>query len=338
MHPERPILAIALLLVAGCDVGGEPRDVANEPDLHAIATYPANGDGTECGVDAPDDCGVPPGTPIEIRFDRFLLPKTASLASIRAYSSGEAQSLYLMPTYDVVERVVTFRPAYGYRFLPGLLYQVVLFQPRKDDGAGFRAFDGAPLAQEGSVPLRFSFRMSRIPGVAEAPPPEREPTCAEALELFERGGCTACHASGRDAPLGLRLDSGSALQETAVGQPSREVEGPDVTRVLVDPARFGLGQSRIEPGSPSRSYLMYKLLVRPENFGTGDAACKTTHLVALPDGTCLAPTAAERARAAEWFVRLDPMPLHGALPGGVSDLRLLSDFIRAGADTGACEP
>lgn len=332
MRGRRRAFASALLLTAGCDIGEEPVSGAMGPDLHVVATFPANGAGTECGSDAPDDCGVPLGSPIEIRFDRFLLPKTASLQSIRAYSSGPAQSMYLTPLYDVVERVVTFRPAFGWRFVPGLLYTVELFQPRVNDGAGFRAFDGAPLVKEGSAPLRFSFRMARRS--ASEPEPAREPTCADALDVFRRGGCPACHGDD-GAPMGLRLDSGDAIASTAVGRPSQEVEGPDVARVLVDAERFGLGQSRIEPGSPSRSYLMYKLLVSEENYA---GACETSHLVSLPDGTCLAPSEAERRRLADWFVRLDPMPLGGALPAGVADLRLIADYIRAGADTRACEP
>jgi hypothetical protein len=332
MRGKRPAFVCVLLLAAGCDMGGGKPDDTHGPNLHAIATFPANGDGTECGANAPDDCGVPLGTPIEIRFDRFLLPKTVSLGSVRVYSGTPANSIYLGVTYDVVERVVTMRPAFGYRLFPGILYQVELLQPPKDEGAGFQAFDGAPLVQEGSVPLRFSFRTARLP--MEAPPKAPEPTCTEALDLFERAGCTACHAEDGEAPMGLRLDSGDALRATAIGHPSREVEGPDVGRVLVDPARFGLGQSRIEPGSPSRSYLMYKLLLQPENFGEG---CESAHSVPVPDGTCLAASDAERERIADWFVRLDPMPLRGALPRGLSDLRLLAGFIQAGADTRSCD-
>jgi hypothetical protein len=137
--------------------------------------------------------------------------------------------------------------------------------------------------------------------------------------------------------MALRLDSGASLRETAISRASREAEGPRAGATIVDPARFGVGMPIIDPGSPSSSYLVYKLITKPENFGSGDAACATAHLVPLPAGTCLPASAAERAQLQDWFVRFDPMPPSGDALAGVRDLRTLSDFIRSGASTLGCE-
>jgi hypothetical protein len=324
--------------VAGCDVSVSSKEPDAPPALHALATYPANGAGTACGPDAADDCGVPYDAPIEIRFDRFLLPKSSTRQALRVYSGTPAQALFLVPEYDVVERVVTFRPAYGASFAPGLVYRVELVTPgENENGYGFRAFDGAPLVQEGSTPLRFSFRTSQVKA-NEATPPVA-PTCKDAIDAFARNGCTSCHAAG-SAAMGLALDSGPGLRQTAVSHVSHEVEGPEVNDVLVDAPRFGLGLALLEPGSPSRSYLVYKLLVNPANFTpSGDAgdACTSTHHVLPSSDPCGRPTDDEVSRLANWFVRADPMPPVGALPGGLQDLRFLTEFIRGGADTDSCD-
>jgi hypothetical protein len=279
---------------------------------------------------------VPIDSPLELRFDRYLLPKTAVRQSLLVYSGADAAVL-LEPVYDVIERVVTYRTAYGSAFQPGLVYQVVLAVPDETaDGHGFRAFDGAPLVEGGKIPLHFSFRTSRVGGASEAP--AAPSTCHDALSALSDGGCArgGCH-TGPNAPMALRLDSGASLRETAISRASREVEGPRAGVPIVDPARFGVGMPIIDPGSPSSSYLVYKLITKPENFGSGDAGCRTTHLVPLPEGTCLPGTAAERARLQDWFVRLDPMPPAGNALAGVGDLRTLSDFIRSGAPTSGCE-
>lgn len=276
--------------------------------------------------------------PIEVRFDRFILPKTAVRQSLRVYSGRPDQALLIEPVYDVVERVVSYRPALGTVFERGLLYQVELALPEESTtGFGFRAFDGAPLTESGEIPLHFSFRTARA--APTAPPPLAAPSCADALSVLTNGECSLspCH-TGPTAPLGLRLDSSAGLLGTAISRVARETEGPSAGTTIVDPPRFGVGMPVIDPGGPGSSYLVYKLLVKRENFGSADAACQTAHRVDLPEGTCIAPSAAERGRLGDWFVGLDPMPPgSSALLHGPSDLRTLSDYIAAGAPTAGCD-
>jgi hypothetical protein len=273
--------------------------------------------------------------PIEVRFDRYLLPKTAVRQSILVYSGDRGNSVLLEPTYDVLERVVTYRPGFGARLTPGIVYEVALTLPDEDpNGYGFRAFDGAPLVR-GDVPLHFSFRTARSapPAPADAP----LPGCADALAVLSATGCGSlgCHTSDGHGPMGLALDSASALRDTAIRRVAHETDsGPYTGRPLVDPPRFGLDMSIIDPGSSETSYLVYKLLVNPENFG---GRCETRHAVELPPGTCPLASDAERARLHDAFVALDPMPPGGAgIAQRLDGLRTLLGFIDAGATTAGC--
>jgi hypothetical protein len=312
--------------------------------VHVVATHPADGAGTECTLNDPPECGVPRNTPIEIRFDRFLLPKTAVRQSIRLFT-GPRAFVTLQPFYDTVERVVVYRVASGDWLRPGLLYQVELVSPKDDEnGFGFRAFDGAPLSKENEAPLRFSFRTAR----ATPAPIERDapPNCFEAWSALGRSGCSKsdCH-SGNDAPMNLRLDSRASLLSTAIGHVAHEADtGPVAGRPLVDPSRFGTGMPVIDPGNPGTSFLLYKLLVGPANFSDG---CTTKYSVPTgfhadggaprtPSRGCPSPEPEEQQRLRDWFVPLEPMPLGSALAGGMETLNLLQQYILAGAETETC--
>ena len=229
---------------------------------------------------------------------------------------------------------MTFTPQYGSQLTGGIVYQVEITLPEKDpNGFGLRAFDGVPL-EKGRVPLKWTFRTSRVARQASpAPPPV---TCDDAVRLLARGGCARCHTGKSDSPYGLALDSARGLADTAIGRPAHEASTWAIPGSTLDePPRFGTGMSLIDPGDPGTSYLFYKLLENPGNFGP-DGSCTTAYSVALPPGQCPLASAEERARLADWFVAGDPMPPgHAALPGGMSDLRALASFIES--STAACQ-
>ncbi|HVW29198.1 MAG TPA: hypothetical protein VHC69_27720 [Polyangiaceae bacterium] len=254
--------------------------------------------------------------------------------AISVFAGSTDNSLFFAATYDVVERVVAFRSEYGSELTPGVVYEVEITLPDKDpNGSGLRAFDGASL-EKGPVPLKWTFRTARV---AQAPAPAAQPaTCADAVRILARGGCAQCHTGSADAPFGLALDSARGLDETAIARVAHEASTWATPGTALDaPPRFGTGMPLIDPGSPSTSYLFYKLLENPGNFGP-DGGCATAHSVALPPGQCLVASAAERARLADWFVAGDPMPPgHAALPGGVADLQSLASFIQS--STGQCQ-
>jgi hypothetical protein len=317
----------------GCDLGSPHVDSGVGPALHVIATYPKSGQGEECGLDASDDCGVPVDGPIELRFDRYLLPKTANRQAISVYTGTLANGSFLTPRYDVLERVVTYRPAFGSQFVPGVVYQVKIVLPKDDpSGAGFRAFDGAEL-EPGPMELSFSFRTSR-----KARPPQpagASPTCDGAVRVLTEAGCADCHAGKRDSPFGLSLGSTDGLRDTAIGQVAHQASNWAIPgSAVADAPRFGTGMALIDAGDPAASYLVYKLLENPHNFAEStDGPCSTTHLVRMPRGVCPLAPVAERNRLAAWFVEGDPMPPDASgLPNGLADLRTLTAFIETVTD------
>ena len=264
------------------------------------------------------------------------MPASAVRQSVLIYSGTPDNALFLDPRYDLIERVLTFRPADAL-LEPRLLYTVELAAYDEASGFGFRAYDGAPLTEEGSAPLTFTFRTSDAAQGASAG--ERRIGCDEGLRgLAENCGSASCHGSGPRAAMGLMLDSVTALQRTAINRVAHQTEvGASAGVSLVDPPRFGVQMPVIEPGSAANSYLAYKLLRNPENFGGPEERCQSAYRVALPAGDCLAPSARERERMREWFVRLDPMPPVGGVVGSLEGLRLIVGFIDQGADVGGCE-
>jgi hypothetical protein len=333
-----------LALVAGCDQGEPEPEPFQGPRLGLVATYPLDGAGLECPLDAPPECGVPIDTPIELRFDRVLLASTATRQSILLYTGnpnnqpGAGSGDVLQPTYDLVERVVRYRLPDGKGLAPRTLYTVELPVPVEDDDFGFRAFDGAPLAAT-RQPLRFSFWTSAVEDTA--PPDEPIPDCSDVLTLFSanpgQGACTNCHNPER-APQGLDLSSGNALLSTAIGRVAHQTDlGTTTGEVLESPARMGIDMPIIDPGRPDNSYLMYKLIVRPDNYrrsAEDPDLCGSAYRVA-EDETCLPPSEPERVRLREWFVRGEPMPLTGPeVALDRSQMQAIQRFIRAGA---SCE-
>lgn len=305
------------------------------PPLHVVGVYPTPGQGTECGVTAPDDCGVPRNVALELRFDRYLLPSTAIRQSVLLYTGFEDIFVFLEPDYDVLERVVRYRLPPGALLQPGLLYSVKITPPDPKDAAsnGFRAYDGA-LLEPGRVRLEYSFRTARRDPEPVASSNDASPTCADVLSILQQSGCASatCHDAEEPAA-GLRLDSPKSFSETAVRVVAHETDiGPEATHALVDSPRFGVGMPIVDPGNPANSYLLYKLLLNPQNFG--NAECATRYQVSLPRGACLPPSDAEGERLHEDFVLLDPMPPPPAALPSLDAFRAVERFI---ARDGECE-
>lgn len=337
--------------MSACDQGTPTLEPGRVP-LHVVATYPADGDGLDCATTDPA-CGVPVDTSIEIAFDRFVLPATAVRQSL-SLSSGGAGSCRIAgapspdvcfePKYDVVERVVSFRLVPGARLLPGVLYTAELVMPGDEQPFGFRAFDGASIA-ETDKPLRFSFRTSSA--TSTPAPPEAVPDCTHVLGIFARPSGAAgspptcaggnCHSKDEHR-MGLRLDSAFGLVTTAIGKVAHETDlAPHAGEPIDNPPRFGLEMPVIDPGRPDTSYLLYKLLVNDRNY----AGCTTHYPRLFPDGACAPPSAEERERLREWFVRGQPMPLRepADAPGWnvtADDIRDIQRFIAGGASTAGC--
>ncbi|HET7539243.1 MAG TPA: Ig-like domain-containing protein, partial [Polyangiaceae bacterium] len=333
-----------------------PRDdaPAHGPSLHLIASYPADGQGTNAPFDAEvtcddptPDCAVPTNVAIELRFDRFLLPSGLNWGLSLYTGNPPANGVGLRVEYDMIERVVVYRPI---RLLqPNTLYtaQLVAYP---NPGQGFWAFDRAPL-EEAELPLRFSFSTGKGPRpepTPSVPPPD---TC-ETLLRGPLGSCASCHVTQPDAhtsppssvpPLGLDLSSTRGFYYTAIRQIAHQTETGNsaVGPALQSPPRFGVQMNIVDPGSPATSYLLYKLLRKPENFSTPTdrSQCQTGHHTPVSDLDCQPPPEDELTRLREWWVLGDPMPKDARSPTGETiplattreDLVRISTWITNGA-------
>lgn len=342
------------MLCCACDVGPAEVEPGSGPALHLLASWPLPWAGLNCALEELDVCGVDPWAPIELRFDRFLLPSAVVRQAI-VVSAGST-SVLLAPRYDVLERVVRFLPVDGKPWRLGTRYDVTVRLPGEGrDSVGFRAFDGAPLVRKGSAPLSFSFRI-RTGQPASAPlAPQVDPSFEEIAQLFKQGGCAQapCHQSqgsenctwGRaespdgscvDVPrMGLDLSS-PELARHGLQQVARETEwGPQTGVPLENPSRFGVAMPRVEEGRPDNSYLIYKLLGAPALYQ--DPNCASEYSVA--PGDCPQPPEAELSRLGNWFLLGQAMPIpmpdqsdaepHPEL--ALRDLRMIRRWIWASA-------
>jgi hypothetical protein len=302
----------------------------------------------DCTPDSPRECGPPIDTPIELRFDRFLLPGTVNRQAFAIYTGEPGNrvgvSLGNAPpvVYDVVERVVTIRLD-GELFQPHTLYTVELATP--DDDYGFRAFDGAPLE-----PTTFSFytnglSMEELEAQRKLDPPPPAalvPTCSDVLTWLSKNQgqaqCSACHGSAGPRSMGLNLDDGVTLIETAIDRVAHQTNVTGVTggTGTTNPARFGINMPIVHKQEPSNSYLLYKLLINPANYRRNEddvVPCQSVHLVS-PGEDCLTPSAEEIARLRDWFVRGEPMPYSATVSLYQEKLQGIQAWIQAGA---SCE-
>lgn len=328
--------------MAGCDGGPPLVEPSEGPPLRVVSTYPANAAGFECSI-TDLECGVPIDVAFEIRFDRYLLPATAARESFSLYTGEDTNTVPrgsrvpgLTVRYDVVERVVTYSLPTNVFLQPNTHYTAELAVPSEQADPGFRAFDGAPLDEETIVRVSFLTSNQRAAPVLERP----EATCSNVLDTLGRS-CTggSCHGSN-DAVMGMDLSNEIGLSRTAVGRVAHQTEtGPTAGVPQQNPARFGVGMPRIDPGRPDNSYLMYKLIAAPENYRASDDdpdPCSTSHNALVDPATCVPAAPEENERLAEWFLQGAAMPR--ALDGEAEPRFLLRDelldiqsFIGAGA-------
>lgn len=347
------------LACGGCDIGKPEPERGTGPDVHVVDLFPSDGCGT-----VRKGCTVPTNATITIRFDRFLDPATVNRQAILVYTGDRSlgSPFTYEVAYDPIERVAEFRLGGNRPYEPNKLYQYELVVPKEPGDFGIRAFDGAPLA-EADVPLRGSFLISDEPEVVEPPPPA--PSCELiASDVFRKlGRCAGseCHRRGGnqtletmedlgDAPHQLYLDSPGTFALSAQSRIARQTELGDVSGGIpaASGSRFGVRMALVAPRDPGASYLLYKLLIGPDNYQDCTdpsqselcalpGPCVTAHpALPLPEGECIEPPAEELTRLREWFVRGAPMPRADSLGqrGNVrlQGLRALSSFIAAGAN------
>jgi hypothetical protein len=308
-----------------------------------------------------------------VRFDRFLLPATAIRQSVCLQPlTGHVETLadckagvFLEPTYDPVERAVTYRQKEGARLATDTTYTLTVLAPTTADTLdGFRAFDGAGL--DDNLELEFSTVGVDPPDAKPETRPHEdwfcEPSqgCAAACkESDETRACVATACEPADEGCAARcLASCTALcvpsarlATCAFGachgvtsEPrSGAVMGLDLSsfEAIRDTAighvahqtQNGEHAQRAE-SAPSR-FGRAMPIIEPGNPGNSYLLYKL--LIAPPYTTGeFAPSASEIERLRSAFVVGLPMPAAGGLPVPTPALVALSEWIAAGADVGDC--
>lgn len=330
--------ALALSATPSCDRGDPTPSKIDSPPLAVEATYPALG-ATDVPVDAP----------IRVRFNRFLRPDTAVRQSIRvtggtidkATGAAIAGEAFLEPTYDVVERVVTWRLPAGSAWAPGVLYTVTIWAARDREGFGVRAWDGQDLPS--SVIIQFT-------PSATATLPTEVPvngdfcgTCNLETEVFTPGvgdivrsscGFTGCHRSEGSvdtaARAGLDFSTPARIASSALRAPAHNTfSGTSSTDAPTNPYVFGVNMPIIDPGNPGNSMMLFKTLIRPDSY-TRSSRSQVAATAALPVGGELRPADGEIARLRDGFVRGDLMPPANQTLG-IDEVRMIQAWISAGA-------
>jgi hypothetical protein len=206
---------------------------------------------------------ITPGMPIELAFDRLLLPSSLKR---QTFELQDLLGNYLQPSvaYDPVSRVV--RLCTG-DLQPDQSYRLTL-QPPADGGDpnGLRAIDGALLDPTESNVLEFPVVAGTSPytGVDACSAPATTPIdfCAQVMPIFtSKCGGSVCH-SGPLPAAGLQMSTPQGIQRTAIG---RVAQGSNTgARSTTEPAGrvFGVDMPIISTSNaPGDSWLVYKLLL-----------------------------------------------------------------------------
>lgn len=144
------------------------------------ATGESDGALTYERLDAAKATPVRSTTAIKVRFDRFLLPASATRqalclqANLKKVTAPEhcTEGVFLEPSYDPVRREAVYRQApTNLPLSAGTKYKLTVFVPYAEGASGFRAFDGALLED----PPTFEF----VVDDAGATPPAEAITQAE---------------------------------------------------------------------------------------------------------------------------------------------------------------
>jgi hypothetical protein len=235
------VAALVVMPLCACDL---PPDRAAERGPAVVSSSPADGD-----VD------VPRLGPFVVRFDRRLLPRTVSRATVRLESGVVA--ILLSVRYDVLTQSVIAVPLDGRPIDELVAWRLTV------DGVG--DLDGRPM--DAPYVARFRTGVDEGPGLVEPPPA----TFADVASIFT-ARCTgsACHGPG-PAALGLDLSSASGVRDTAVNQPARsfppDTLGPSGGAGAPVFAGLPLIEVIAGVGRPETSYLLYTALGDPHVVG-----------------------------------------------------------------------
>jgi hypothetical protein len=292
--------------VAGCDAGPRDQEPLDLPPVHVTEIRAATkidvvvdefGERASVAYGAIDPGGsssVAPNSSFHVRFDRLLLPVTATrqaicLQPLFGNVVGPNQctaGIFSEPSYDPVRREVVYRQA-APSLVPGTLYELTLYSAVNDADNGIRSFEGIGL----EAPFRIEFGVLDVPPLLPLPSdaltgdrfcaapdpgcnPTVDPTCARSVSrMLSSCSFGGCHGVSPEADAGaagqpsegLCLGSTVDLLATAIGHVAHETETGEAASQIQDiPLRFGKSMPVIAPLVPGNSYVLYKLLANPD--------------------------------------------------------------------------
>jgi hypothetical protein len=204
------------------------------------------------------------GAPIELFFDRLLLPLSVTRQSL-VLTDAVGNGLSPTIAYDPVARAVTITPMAPLD--PCQSYKVFLVVPGDAaDLNGLRAIDGAVL--DPSTPPSIEFAVSGncagdggpgAPGRMLAAP--SIDFCGAITPIFQsKCAGPTCHG-GALPSAGLRLDSSQAIADTMINQVAHGSNTGPRAQAAPPSELFGIDMPIVDPGSPGDSWLVYKLLL-----------------------------------------------------------------------------
>lgn len=303
-----------------------------------------------------------PGAPVELFFDRLLMPVTVTRQSF-VFTDLVGNGVTPRVAYDPVARAVTLYPLIPLD--PCQTYRVALVQPGDAaDTNGLRAIDGAPLDPSTAPFLEFAVKGTcatggdagdgGIPPSGTVAAPPSVDFCATILPMLQLRCTTGgCHSATSPAE-GLSLASEQQILDTAIGRVAQEANQGARANVSASSTRFGLDMPLVDrggtasSGAPADSWLLYKLLL----------ATPSPCSLSLDGGTCDASAAtvqnnlhsrpwhdmgdAERATLGQ-YVTGSPMPFPTFVPGAsgalsLDELEQVSFWIAEGAPVVRCAP
>lgn len=310
-----------------------------------------------------------------VRFDRFLLPATAIRQSVCLQPLTQPvetladckAGVFLEPAYDPVRREVIYRQRRSARLATDTTYKLTVLAPTAADSIdGFRAFDGAALAE--NLALEFvtvgADPPDAEPEAAEldrdsfcAPSPACEAACAASDEARAciAAGCDAaddacaarcltdcarlCAPSARLATCALGGCHASRADRRSGAAMGLDLSTPEaIFRTAIGQVahQAQLGEHAQQAESAPARFGRAMPLIDASNPGNSYLLYK---LLIAPSYAVseLAPSEDELDRLRTSFVVGLPMPTAGGLPVPPHALVALSEWIAAGAPTHACE-
>ncbi|MEO7111540.1 MAG: hypothetical protein ABI183_13960 [Polyangiaceae bacterium] len=226
---------------------------------------------------------LPADGTIQLAFDRLLLPATAVRQSFILVDANK-NALEPIVTYDPVTRVVSLsnpNAGGGAWLTPGQPYSVFLQVAKMgDDESGLRAIDGAPLSASSAGEIGFLVGAATNLVLSDS----KTNFCNDVLPIFSaRCSASQCHGAPTTIPInantdpatrerfpdgktqpaaGLLLETSTGVQATAIGRVAQGANtGALAGTAEAQGAHFGFDMPIVDPGNPSNSWLMYKLLL-----------------------------------------------------------------------------